>query len=162
LHGRISKPTSCYVFVSPQANASGGTKGRRQVRRCQTEVWHQISPRDRVDSLAGWYRRRMRAAPAVSVVLGAAGLLVRAALFFGGGSSDQRVFPVGTAALLLTAAVASAVLAGLLPGPMLTRAGAAFLLLFGGFVVWSGISVRWSIAPDASWDYFNRDLVYLA
>ena len=104
----------------------------------------------------------MRAAPAVSVVLGAAGLLVGAALFFGGGASDQRVFPVGSAALVLTAAAASLVLAGLVARPVIGGAGAAFLLLFGGFVVWSGISVRWSIAPDASWDYFNRDLVYFA
>jgi O-antigen ligase len=104
----------------------------------------------------------MRAAPAVSVVLGAAGLLVGATLFFSDGSRDERVFPLGTAALLLTAVVASAVLVGALPRPVLGRAGAAFLALLAAFVVWSGISVQWSIAADASWAYFNRDLVYLA
>ena len=28
--------------------------------------------------------------------------------------------------------------------------------------MWTGFSVRWSIAPDASWTAFNRNLVYLA
>src|SRR6266480_4721905 len=103
----------------------------------------------------------MRAAPAVSVVLGAAGLLVGAILFFSAGSRGDRVFPLGTAALLLAAIVAASSLAGALPRPALGRAGAAFLALFAGFVLWSGVSVQWSIAPDDSWDYFNRDLVYL-
>ena len=104
----------------------------------------------------------MRAAPAVSVVLGAAGLLVGAILFFSAGSRNDRVFPLGTAALLLAAIVAAASLAGALPRPVLGRLGGAFVGLFGAFVLWSGLSVQWSIAADASWDYFNRDLVYFA
>jgi tetratricopeptide (TPR) repeat protein len=103
----------------------------------------------------------MRAAPAVSVVLGAAGLLVGAILFFSAGSRVDRVFPLGTAALLLAAIVAAASLAGALPRPTLGRLGLAFVGLSGAFVLWSGLSVQWSITPDDSWDYFNRDLVYL-
>ena len=104
----------------------------------------------------------MRTAPAVSLVLGAAGLLAGATLFFSGGSRERPLFALGTAAILFTAAVAAAVLAGALPRPELGRAGVAFLVLLGAFTVWAGFSVQWSIAPDLSWAYFNRDLVYLA
>jgi hypothetical protein len=104
----------------------------------------------------------MRTAPAVSLVLGAAGLLVGATLFFSNGSRDARVFPLGTAAVLLAAGLVAATLVGALPRPALGRTGAAFLALFAGFTLWSGLSVQWSIAGEASWAYFNRDLVYLA
>jgi O-Antigen ligase/TPR repeat len=104
----------------------------------------------------------MRTAPAVSLVLGAAGLLVGATLFFSDGSRDARVFPLGTVAVLFAAGLVAATLVGALPRPALGRAGGIFFALFGGFVLWSGLSVQWSIAGDASWAYFNRDLVYLA
>ena len=104
----------------------------------------------------------MRTAPAVSLALGAAGLLVGAALFFSKGSSDDRLFPLGTAAILLTAVAAAAVLLGLVPSPALTPPARAFLGLLAAFTVWTGLSVRWSIAPDASWVAFNRNLVYLS
>ena len=104
----------------------------------------------------------MRTAPAVSLVLGAAGLLVGATLFFSHGSREQPLFGLGTAAILFTAAVAAAVLVRVLPRPALDRTGVAFLVLLAAFTVWAGFSVQWSIAPDVSWSYFNRDLIYLA
>ncbi len=42
------------------------------------------------------------------------------------------------------------------------RTGQAALALVVAFVAWSGASVGWSIAPDRSWGFFNRGLVYLA
>ena len=104
----------------------------------------------------------MRTAPAVSLVLGAAGLLVGATLFFSDGSRDERVFPLGAAAMLIAGALVAAALVGAVPRPELGRWGGAFLALFAGFTIWSGLSVQWSIAADASWAYFNRDLVYLS
>ena len=38
--------------------------------------------------------------------------------------------------------------------------GEAFALLAAGFVVWTGITILWSVLPDRSWDYFNRGLAY--
>ena len=64
----------------------------------------------------------------------------------------------------MVAAVAAcgAALWGLLPVPALGREGLAFACLAGGFVVWNGVTILWSAAPDRSWEYFNRGLVYLA
>ena len=36
------------------------------------------------------------------------------------------------------------------------------LALLAGLVLWTGLSVLWSVAPDRSWEYFNRGVVYLA
>lgn len=96
-----------------------------------------------------------------AVVLASAGLLV-VAVFFGGGTDTDRMLPIGLAALFVAGAVVVATLAGLLPAPQLDSAGVAFLALLGAFVAWSGLSVEWSIAPDLSWDMFNRELAYLA
>jgi hypothetical protein len=101
-----------------------------------------------------------------TVVLAAAGGLLVAALFFGGGSpvgsDDGALLPVALAALFASGAGLVAVLSGLAPRPRLDRAGLTFFGLLAGFVVWSGLSVWWSLAPDLSWNLFNRELVYLA
>src|ERR671937_3187375 len=88
--------------------------------------------------------------------VGLAGALVAAALFFGHGSSDGRLFWIGVAALVL-AAVGWILRPGALSG-----AGVAFFVLLGALVVWEAVSIHWSIEPAASWDYANRGLVYLA
>ena len=36
------------------------------------------------------------------------------------------------------------------------------MALLGGFVLWNGLSVVWSVEPDRSWEYFNRGAVYFA
>jgi hypothetical protein len=90
-------------------------------------------------------------------LLGAAGVLLTVSLFFGGGSSPERLFWIGMGALLVV--LVSGVFVRL---PALTPAGTAFLLLFAAYVVWMGVSVSWSVAPDRSWDAVNRGLVYLA
>jgi O-Antigen ligase len=99
---------------------------------------------------------------ASAALLLAAGGLLAAAVFFSHGSSDGPVAWIGGAALAAATAVVAAVLAGLLPLPELDRPGLVFAGLFAGFVVWNGISIAWSAAPDRSWNYFNRGLVYLA
>jgi len=103
----------------------------------------------------------MRVSLSAAVLAASAGLLV-AALFFGGGTDNERLLPIALAALFVAGTGVVASLAGLVPLPRLDAAGVAFLVLLTGFVVWSGLSVEWSIAPDRSWDLFNRELAYLA
>ena len=95
-------------------------------------------------------------------LLASAGVLLAAALFFGGGSSDGPVAWIGGAAVLAAAAMGCAALWGWLPVPRLGREGLACAALAAAFVVWNGVTILWSSAPDRSWSYFNRGLVYLA
>jgi hypothetical protein len=87
---------------------------------------------------------------------GAAAALCFASLFFSAGSSQSRLFWIGTAAVLV-AAIGWAVRPPTLPRPTLV-----FFLVFAGFVLWQAASIAWSIQPARSWDYANRSLVYLA
>ena len=103
----------------------------------------------------------MRAAAGL-LVLGAAGALLSVALFFGRGSSDGRLFWIGIGATLAALVLVFATLLGFLPRPSPTRYGWWALGLFAAFVLWSGLTIAWSIAPDRSWAYLNRGLVYLA
>ena len=103
---------------------------------------------------------RVPAAAFALFVAGAA--LLAAALFLGGGSSDGRVAWIGAGAVLAALIACVAALFGLLSAPGVGREGLAFAGLAAGFVVWNGLSIVWSAAPDRSWAYFNRGLVYLA
>jgi tetratricopeptide (TPR) repeat protein len=96
------------------------------------------------------------------VVLVTAALLVALALFFGGGSAYGPLVAIGGVAILVAGAVLAAIFAGLMPAPRLDGLGWTVLALLTGLVLWSGISVWWSVAPDYSWEYVNRGLVYLA
>jgi tetratricopeptide (TPR) repeat protein len=89
-------------------------------------------------------------------------LLLALALFFGGGSAYGPLVAIGGVAILVAAAVAAATFAGLMPAPRLDPLGWTVLALLTGLVVWSGMSVWWSVAPDNSWEYVNRGFVYLA
>jgi O-Antigen ligase len=91
-----------------------------------------------------------------------AGALLAAALFFGGGSSDGPVAWIGGAAVLAAAAMGCAALWGVLPVPRLGREGLVCAGLAAAFVLWNAVTILWSSAPDRSWGYFNRGLVYLA
>ena len=84
-----------------------------------------------------------------------AGLLI-AAVLLGNGSSDDRLLWVGGAAVVAAGAVATLAL------PRPSRAGTIFLVALGALVLWSGLSILWSVEPDRSWSYFNRTLVYFA
>ena len=103
----------------------------------------------------------MRAAPGL-LVLGVAGALLAVALFFGRGSSDGRLFSIGIGASLAALVLVFATLLGFLPRPSPTKRGWWALGLFTAFVLWSGLTIAWSIAPDRSWAYLNRGLAYLA
>jgi hypothetical protein len=85
-----------------------------------------------------------------------AAALAAAALFLADGSSDSRLFWIGSAALLVATG------AGLLRPPALTPAGIAFFCFLVALVVWQALSIAWSSEPARSWDYANRGLVYLA
>ncbi|MEK6274656.1 MAG: O-antigen ligase family protein [Actinomycetota bacterium] len=95
-------------------------------------------------------------------LLATAGVLLAASLFFGGGSSIGPVSWIGAGAILAALVACGASLWGLLPAPVLGREGLACGFLAGGFVAWNAVTILWSAAPDRSWDYFNRGLVYLA
>jgi tetratricopeptide (TPR) repeat protein len=100
----------------------------------------------------------MRAA----ALLAAAGALLLAVLLGGGASGDSRLLWLGGGAALAAAVAAAASFLGVLPRPSPGRFGAAFLALAGGFVLWNGVTIGWSVQPDRSWDYTNRGLAYLA
>ena len=87
---------------------------------------------------------------------GAAAALCFAALFLSAGSSQSRLFWIGTAAVLVAA------IGWALQPPTLPRPAAVFFIAFSVFVLWQAASIAWSIEPARSWDYANRSLVYLA
>lgn len=86
----------------------------------------------------------------------AAAALAFAALFFSEGSSQSRLFWIGSGAVVV-AAVGWA-----LRRPRLSTAAVVFLVALGAFVLWQGLSIGWSIQASRSWDYTNRGLVYFA
>jgi tetratricopeptide (TPR) repeat protein len=95
-------------------------------------------------------------------LLATAGVLIAASLLAGGGSSPGPVAWIGAAAVVAAGLAAGASLWGLLPAPAVGREGLAFAGLAVAFVAWNAVTIVWSAAPDRSWDYFNRGLVYLA
>jgi hypothetical protein len=98
---------------------------------------------------------RAQALPAAALVL------IAAALFLSGGSSDSRLFWIGGGVLLASGVAGVAVLLGRLPAPALSPPAVAFLLLLAALAAWEAISIEWSILPSRSWDYANRGFVYL-
>lgn len=94
--------------------------------------------------------------PAVRGAALPAAALAFAALFLSNGSSQSRLFWIGSAAVIV-AAVGWAV-----RPPALPRRAKVFFALFAAFVLWQGASIAWSIEPSRSWDYANRSLVYFA
>ena len=96
--------------------------------------------------------------PAVpgATLWGAAGFIVFAAFFLSSGSSQSRLFWVGTAALVVAAI-------GWMARPVrITHLGLVFFAALGALVLWQGLSIGWSIQAARSWDYTNRGLVYFA
>jgi O-Antigen ligase len=90
------------------------------------------------------------------------GVLVALALFESEGSSYAPLVGIGGLALLGGGAGLALGFWGRIPLPRLAGASLAFAAFFVGVVVWIGLSVLWSVAPDRSWEYTNRALVYLA
>jgi len=96
------------------------------------------------------------------LALVAAAALLTVSLFFGGDVGDSRLFWIGIFALALGFGGVAAGLAGLLPVVVPSRVGLAAFGLLVAFVCWSGVTMVWSIAPDRSWGFFNRGVVYVA
>jgi tetratricopeptide (TPR) repeat protein len=97
-----------------------------------------------------------RAAVRGALAPGAAAALCFASLFLSGGSSQSRLFWIGTTAVLVAA------IGWALQPPALPRSALLFFAAFAAFVLWQAASIAWSIQPARSWDYANRSLVYLA
>ena len=94
--------------------------------------------------------------PAVRGAALPAAALAFSALFFSNGSSQSRLFWLGTAALIV-AAIGWAIRPPTLPPRALVFFGALL-----AFVFWQALSIAWSMQPSRSWDYTNRGLVYLS
>jgi tetratricopeptide (TPR) repeat protein len=87
---------------------------------------------------------------------GAAVLVAFAALFFSAGSSQSRLFWIGTAAVVVAGI-------GWMVRPVqIERPGIVFFAALAALVLWQGLSIEWSIQAARSWDYTNRGLVYFA
>jgi tetratricopeptide (TPR) repeat protein len=99
---------------------------------------------------------------AARALIGAAGVLLACAMFFGGGSRHESVWWLGLGVVGVLAVWLVFGLVGRLPLPRLGRSELALAAAVCGFVVWQGLSVLWSIAPDRSWDAFDKGLVLLA
>jgi hypothetical protein len=95
-------------------------------------------------------------------IAGLAAALACTAVFLGDGTSEDRLFWIGTVATLGACAAAGAALAGRIPWPRLTAAGSACVAGFGVFTLVSSATILWSFAPDRSWAFANRAWVYLA
>jgi O-antigen ligase len=92
----------------------------------------------------------------------AAFLLSAFALLFSEGSAYGPLAWIGTLAIIAAGVMVALAFWPLLPLPRPDRFGFAFLGLFTALVVWTGLSIIWSVEPDRSWEYFNRGIVYLA
>jgi hypothetical protein len=101
-------------------------------------------------------------APEGLLIMLGAGLLTAFAFFEADGSSYGPLVAIGAAAIAFAAVALALGFWGLLPWPGLDQMGLAFIGLLTAFVVWNGLSVIWSVAPDRSWEYVNRGFVYLA
>ena len=92
-----------------------------------------------------------------AVSLAAVGSLLFCVLFFGHGPADDSLVWIGGSAVLLVAVAVGGSMLGALPRPSAGRSGMLVVALLFGLAVWSGLSILWSIEPDRSWAYLNRE-----
>ena len=91
----------------------------------------------------------------------AVGALLGASVLSGGGARSGAIVWLGIAALAVVCGLTALAIAGVVPLPRLTRLGLVAISALALFVIWNGLSVAWSIAPDLSWAHFNRGVAYL-
>src|SRR5688500_3771669 len=99
--------------------------------------------------------------PVARAMLGAAGVLLGCTVFFGGGSGHDSVWWLGLGVVGVLSVSLVFGVSGRFPLPRLGRPEVALAASLGGFVAWQGLSVLWSVAPDRSWDAFDKGLVLL-
>lgn len=92
----------------------------------------------------------------------AVGVALLLAIFAGGGAGASRTLLVGGFAVVTLAAVLVATGLGRLPAPPPGRAGLALVLALVGLAAYTGATLAWSIAPDRSWDAFDKTLAFAA
>jgi hypothetical protein len=85
-----------------------------------------------------------------------------AAMFAGDGSGFGGVLPVGGAAVALLAGSLAVFAVGRLALPQLGRSGVGLVATVVLFAAWTGATIAWSIAPDRTWDVFNKCLAFAA
>ncbi|MGL6280598.1 MAG: O-antigen ligase family protein [Gaiella sp.] len=99
----------------------------------------------------------------VRVALHAAvALCLALAVFAGGASGEGTLHTTGGVAVAVAGLALVVALLGRLPLPRLDRAAGLAVGAGAGLVLWIGLSMVWSIVPDASWAWLNRGLVYAA
>jgi hypothetical protein len=98
-------------------------------------------------------------ASALAALVGAALL---AAAFAGDASDVDGILPVGGLAVVLLGGAFVAVALGRLAAPRVGRSGLALVAAMLLLVTWIGVTVAWSIAPDRSWEAFNRSVAFAA
>jgi tetratricopeptide (TPR) repeat protein len=123
---------------------------------------HAVAERAGAEAGMALARQRTESRATVTLVLLGLAALLGAALYAGGGSSESALAPLGAGALVLLVAATAAILAGLLPRPLVGLSGGVCLGSLALLALWSGASVAWSIAPDLSWAALNRALAYVA
>lgn len=102
--------------------------------------------------MAGFARAAADSVPFATTVAAVAALS-----FLAGGYILSKSSPVA----ILSVLMAAAWVWFLRPSPRPPVLYLAALAVFGLFVVWSGLSVLWSIGPDLSWQAFNLAALYL-
>lgn len=95
-------------------------------------------------------------------LLAATALTLVLALFAGDASGDGTLHTTGGLAVALAAVALGAALLGALPLVRLEAPAATAVVALAGLGLWVGLSIAWSIAPDASWAWLNRWLVHAA
>jgi O-antigen ligase len=86
--------------------------------------------------------------------------LMFGAVFFGGGSGDSGVVWLGGAAVVLAAAALVLRSLGAIGLPTLDGPGRVASAGFAGLVVWTGLTIAWSVAGDYSWSALNKSIAY--
>ena len=95
-------------------------------------------------------------------ILGAVGVLLFWAFFAGGASGSGATASLGSAALIIATLLLVGWARGAVLLPRLDRAALVAVAAGAALVVWTGLTVWWSIAGDRSFAALGKSLVFLA
>lgn len=105
--------------------------------------------------------RSTRSGRAVAIVV-AAGMLLFWAFFAGGGAGAEATARLGSAAVVVATLLLVGWARGLVALPRLDRTALVAVGAAAALVVWTGLTVWWSIAGDRSFDALGKALVLVA